>query len=156
MSAIPTSERDTALEAHLGYWLRLVSTQVSGAFARALQQYDLSVAEWALLNSVGEHSHISGTELAARLRLTRGGISKIIAKLEGKRWIVRVPSPMHARLQQLTLTAAGYHVLPKLRHVAKENDWRCFNCLRSSERRVLLSLMRKLAAHNHSVFTFKK
>lgn len=33
------------LERHLGYWLRRVSNQVSGAFARALQERGLSVAE---------------------------------------------------------------------------------------------------------------
>jgi hypothetical protein len=41
--------RAAKLENHLGYWLRLVSKQISAAFARALQERGLSVAEWVAL-----------------------------------------------------------------------------------------------------------
>ena len=42
------------LEKHLGYWLRRVSNAVSGEFARALQEKQISVAEWVLLSVLSE------------------------------------------------------------------------------------------------------
>ena len=45
----------SALETHLGYWLRRVSNRVSGAFAQALHAKQVSVAEWVMLR------HLSGT-----------------------------------------------------------------------------------------------
>ena len=41
-----------ALGDHLGYWLRLVSNHVSGAFAEKLAARDISVAEWVLLREL--------------------------------------------------------------------------------------------------------
>src|ERR1035438_5835067 len=45
----------SALEAHLGYWLRRVSNHVSGTFTRALQAQQVSVAEWVVLSQIHEH-----------------------------------------------------------------------------------------------------
>ena len=36
----------SCLEEHLGYWLRLVSNNVSASFARRLEKLDVSVSEW--------------------------------------------------------------------------------------------------------------
>ena len=44
------------LETHLGYWLRRVSNHVSGAFARALQQRNVSVAEWVVLVEIEQRA----------------------------------------------------------------------------------------------------
>jgi hypothetical protein len=38
-----------SLESHLGYWLRAVSNQVSGAFAARVETLGVSVAEWVVL-----------------------------------------------------------------------------------------------------------
>jgi hypothetical protein len=62
------------LESHLGYWLRRVSNQVSGAFARALQTRHTSVAEWVVMCQLQERPGITPGELAGRLELTRGAV----------------------------------------------------------------------------------
>jgi hypothetical protein len=41
---VPAKPDSSALEAHLGYWLRRVSNHVSGAFARAQEARHVSVA----------------------------------------------------------------------------------------------------------------
>jgi hypothetical protein len=74
----------TQLEDHLGYWLRRVSNAVSGAFARALQEKQTSVAEWVLLREVHERGQTAPGELAESLGLTRGAVSKIVDKLDAK------------------------------------------------------------------------
>ncbi len=133
------------LERHLGYWLRRVSNSVSGAFARALQARQTSVAEWVVLSHVQERPGITPGELADALDLTRGAVSKIIDKLEAKNWIARSAKPEDGRVQLLSLTRTGSRILPQLAQVADHNDREFFDCLDAGEKAALRRLLGKLA-----------
>ncbi len=132
-------------EEHLGYWLRRVSNQVSGAFARALQDEGASVAEWMILCSVRQRPGITSGELATDLCVTRGAISKIVDKLEGKKWISRSSHAEDGRVQMLSMKAAGSRILPRLAGLAGRNDEQFFGCLTSEEGTTLRRLLVKLA-----------
>ena len=137
------------LESHLGYWLRRVSNAVSGAFARALQEKQTSVAEWVLLRELHERGRAAPGELADALGLTRGAVSKIVDRLEAKRWVQTEANPDDSRFRLLSLTRAGRHSLPVLAGLADRNEARFFACLTTKEREVLRELLVKLAQHNH-------
>ena len=70
----------SALEAHLGYWLRLVSNEVSHAFERALHEQDISVAEWVAINQLAAEAGLTPATLAATMGMTRGAVSKVLEK----------------------------------------------------------------------------
>ena len=112
--------RTPDLNSHLGYWLRRVSNHVSGSFAKALQARHTSVAEWVVMCQVEERPGITPAELAAGLDLTRGAVSKIIDKLEAKRWVAHAAKPGDGRVQLLSLTGEGRRVLPELAEIASE------------------------------------
>jgi DNA-binding MarR family transcriptional regulator len=134
------------LHRHLGYWLRLVSNQVSGGFARALQDRGLSVAEWVALNQVGVGSDVSPAAIAAATGMTRGAISKVLDKLEQRKWLARTVSEQDHRVQLLTLTRAARRVLPELTRIADGNDAHFFAALDAAEQSVLRDLLQKVAA----------
>ena len=115
---------NSALEVHLGYWLRRVSNHVSGTFAKALQERQVSVAEWVVLSHVDEHPEIRPAELAETIGLTRGAISKVLDKLEDKKWLTRKTLEADNRGQLLYLTQQGRRILPELRKIADRNDRR--------------------------------
>src|SRR5690242_6326115 len=94
----------SALEAHLGYWLRLVSNEVSNAFERALQKRNISVAEWVAINQLAAGTNLTPARLAAAMGMTRGAISKVLDKLDAKKLISRSVSPLDSRVQLLSLT----------------------------------------------------
>src|ERR1700677_1007631 len=85
----PRLERQPApdLEVHPGYLLRDVSNRVSVAFARSLQAKHASIAEWVVLCHAQQRPRTTPGELAEALDLTRGAVSKIIDKLQAKKWI---------------------------------------------------------------------
>jgi DNA-binding MarR family transcriptional regulator len=136
------------LESHLGYWLRRVSNAVSGAFSRALQEKQTSVAEWVLLRELHERGQAAPGELAGLLGLTRGAVSKIIDKLEAKGWVQVDAREGDNRYRVLSLTRAGQRILPILALVADQNDSAYFDCLNTKEKVVLRELLIKLAEHN--------
>lgn len=133
------------LEVHLGYWLRLVSNRVSGSFASALQERQLSVAEWVALNHVDKHPEITAAALADAMGMTRGAISKVLDKLQARQWLVRSTSQHDNRVQLLALTRSGRRVLPPLKDIADCNDEHFFAVLGTTERVALRRLLQKLA-----------
>ena len=139
---------NSALEAHFGYWLRLVSNHVSGAFAKALQERQVSVAEWVALSQIDERPEIRPAELADATGMTRGAISKILDKLEEKKWITRKTLQADNRGHVLFLTQRGHRALPELKAIADRNDRRFFDCLDANEKAMLGLLLRKLTASN--------
>jgi DNA-binding MarR family transcriptional regulator len=148
-TTIEEAEHISGLETHLGYWLRRVSNAVSGAFSRALQAKQTSVAEWALLRQLHERRQAAPGELADQLGLTRGAVSKIIDKLEAKGWVQADAKEGDNRYRLLSLTRAGQRCLPVLAEIADQNDFAYFDCLNAKEKIVLRKLLIKLAEHNH-------
>ena len=135
----------SALEGHLGYWLRLVSNEVSRAFERALQQLDISVAEWVAMNQLAAEPGLTPARLAAAMGMTRGAISKVLDKLDSKKLVSRSISPLDSRVQLLCLTQRARRALPRLTRIADENDECFFSALDSDEKAALRSLLRKVA-----------
>jgi DNA-binding MarR family transcriptional regulator len=149
MSNTPSTESaSSTLEAHLGYWLRRVSNHVSGAFAKALLDKNVSVAEWVGLCQIDERPEIRPNELAEVTGMTRGAISKVLDKLEEKQWIARKTLEADNRGHALFLTQQGRRVLPGLRTIANRNDQRFFDCLGAKEKATLELLLRKLTSAN--------
>jgi DNA-binding MarR family transcriptional regulator len=139
----------STLENHLGYSLRRVSNAVSGEFARALQAKQTSVAEWVLMRELHERGRTTPGDLAGMLGMTRGAISKVVDKLEQKKWIQGQAKEGDDRARLLSLTREGRRNLPVLAQLADENDAHFFTCLNVSERRTLSDLLAKLSDHHH-------
>ncbi len=62
----------SAMEAHLGYWLRVVAYHVSHSCFLKLAAEDVTVAEWVVLRELYEPTAVAPSELATRLGMTRG------------------------------------------------------------------------------------
>jgi DNA-binding MarR family transcriptional regulator len=134
----------SALETHLGYWLRYVSNQVSQSFSRKVAAAGVSVAEWVILRELYDGEGVAPSLLAAKTGLTRGGISKIADKLAGKSLVTRTQSDKDLRYQALALTAKGRALVPKLAGLADDNDEEFFGHLGAAERKTIEKIMRDI------------
>ena len=136
------------LESHLGYWIRRVSNAVSGAFARALQAKQTSVAEWVLLHELHTRGQAAPGDLADSVGLTRGAVSKIVDKLEAKGWVQAYAKEGDNRYRLLSVTRTGQRSLPQLAEIADQNDAAYFSCLSAKEQVTLRRLLMKVSEHN--------
>ena len=123
-----------SLTSHLGYWLRQVSNHVSHGFAHKLATLDVTVAEWALLRMLYDETRIAPSQLAERMGMTRGAVSKLADRLIAKRLVARAANPDDGRGQKLGFTSAGVALVPRLAEVADHNDAECFAHLTNDER----------------------
>jgi DNA-binding MarR family transcriptional regulator len=136
------------LDAHLGFWLRYVSNNVSGRFKRLLEDQGATVTEWVALRTLLDRPETNTAELIAALGITKGAASKVIARLEEKGWVRRALSASHAREQVLGLTKAGRAIVPVLAAQADANEEHFFGHLDPAERAGLVQVFQELVAHH--------
>lgn len=136
------------LESHLGYWLRRVSNRVSDAFRQSLQARQVSVAEWVALRHLYDKPDTTPGELAELLGMTRGAISKVVDKIEGKGWVLCSAKPEDRRVQLLALTPEGLRLVPELCDLADANDQSFFGGLSPKDSQELRRLLQELVSLN--------
>ncbi len=133
------------LTSHIGFWMRLVSNNVSHAFANKLASSGVTVAEWVILREMyGVNSTTSVSHIAELSGLTRGAVSKLISRLLEKNFVSRKESIADRRFQDIELTNLGKMLVPDLAIIADQNDKDFFSLLSKSERNILLILLKKM------------
>jgi DNA-binding MarR family transcriptional regulator len=137
------------LTTHIGYWMRLISNNVSHAFARKLEASGVTVAEWVILREMYSGDDFSSPSVIAELTgLTRGAVSKLISRLLEKGLVSRKESAGDRRYQDVELTVKAKMLVPKLAGLADQNDEEFFSSLSKAERGQLKELLKKLADHH--------
>lgn len=136
--------RVSPLEAHLGYWLRYVSNQVSHAFSVKLAALNVTVAEWVVLRELFDQETVVPSTLAERLGITRGAISKLGDRLAAKALVTQTVNRDDRRFQALALTAAGRALVPELSAIADQNDAEFFGHLKPGERVTIEKAMKAI------------
>ena len=133
------------LDAHLGYWLRCVSNQVSQSLSRKVEDKGVTLAEWVVMRELYDGDRRPAA-LAEKLGLTRGAISKLADRLVAKLMVTREasPSPWDPRAQMLALTDTGRSVVPVLAQSADAVDEQFFGDLDPRVRALIVSVMRKI------------
>lgn len=140
-----SAEQPSALDAHLGYWLRAVSNHVSHAFKAKVEKHGVTVAEWVVLRALFETNELKPSELANALGLTRGAVSKLVDRLGAKEFLSIRRDDQDGRSQFVSLRASGRRLVPKLAELADENDREAFGQLDPKQRALLLTTLKGLA-----------
>lgn len=144
-----TKLEPSKLTVHLGYWLRMVSNNVSYTFARKLEQSNVTVAEWVILREMySRNNSTSPSKVSEITGLTRGAVSKLVTRLLDKKLVTRKEAKGDRRYQDIELTTTGHALVPKLARLADVNDEEFFSCLNTSERTHLKKLLQKIVDHH--------
>lgn len=134
------------LKAHIGYWVRIVSNNVSHAFANKLESSSVTVAEWVILREMyGVEEETSSCVIAELTGLTRGAVSKLISRLWEKGLLTRKESCEDRRYQEIKLTPQGRAMVPQLAALADQNDEEFFSVITKAEQKTLLNILIKTA-----------
>lgn len=132
------------LGAHLGYWMRFVSNHVSHGFARKVEAEGVTVSEWVILRQLYDAEQTSPSELAIALGMTKGAISKLMARLQAKGLLMVAVARDDRRRQVAQLTRKGSELVPRLADLADQNDNEFFGHMTKGARRDLELVLRAL------------
>ena len=127
-------------------WRAIVSTHaaVTDRVQHALASADLPPLSWfELLWAVqrSEQGHPRMSELAAKLTLSRGGITKLVDRLVEAGYLERVSCPEDRRSLRAELTPAGERMLGEMRAVYETEVERHLGGLSCEQARQVLSAL---------------
>jgi DNA-binding MarR family transcriptional regulator len=134
----------SSLETHVGYWLRFVSNHVSHAFKLKVEAHGVTVAEWVVLRALFDVDNVNPSQIAQKLGMTRGAISKLVDRLVAKRFVKCSVESGDRRFQLVALTASGRKLVPVLAGLADRNDAEFFGHLSDGERSTLMTLLQEI------------
>jgi DNA-binding MarR family transcriptional regulator len=137
-------ESVSPLDAHLGYWLRWVSNHVSHAFKLKVEAHGVTVAEWVVLRQLLDTGECNPSQLAERLGMTRGAISKLVERLTVKGHVVRTTEIGDRRYQKVKLAPTGRKLVPALAALADQNDAEFFGHLSADEVAALIDTLKDI------------
>lgn len=89
----------------LFYMIHDLSRLISLYFDKAMDQHQLTRAQWWGMMHVGELEGATQTELADVMQMGRASAGKLIERLEAKGWIERRPDTSDSRVRRVFLTS---------------------------------------------------
>ena len=95
------------VQARLGSSIKRAEQAMMVAKSKALREYDLSVAQYAAMLSLYYAPGQSAAQLARAAAVTPQTMATVLARLEAKKLITRVPSEIHSRVNAVPLTPAA-------------------------------------------------
>jgi DNA-binding MarR family transcriptional regulator len=107
----------------------------------------VTVAEWVVLRALFDGNGVKPSDLAAKIGLTRGAISKLVDRLVAKDLVSVRDDIRDGRAQLITLKASGRGLVPKLAALADENDAKAFGHLEQEQRALLLATLKGIVEH---------
>jgi len=105
--------QQTRSRPRLAYAVAFLERGFRRALAEALAPFELTLAHYTVLSLLGIREGLSNAQLARRAYVTPQAMSEIVRYLEKREFVIRKPSPTHARIHPTHLTATGRDVLRK-------------------------------------------
>lgn len=136
-------------------WLRITrfthqSNLLSNEF---LKQYDLTTAQFDVLIQISTFQPLTQSELAEKVTVTQGGISRMLARLEKEQLIVR---KQEWKTKTIYLTEKGHDKLSNAFEAQLAFQSSFFeDILSKEEQKMLLSLMSRVQKHSEKKLSMK-
>ncbi|TIS59349.1 MarR family transcriptional regulator [Mesorhizobium sp.] len=108
------------LENFLPYRLYRLADAVSREFSGIYKdRHGLTRPEWRTLAGLGQHGTMTATALGEQSAMHKTKVSRAVAELERRRWLIRTADEKDRRIEHLTLTAAGLAAYREMVPLAK-------------------------------------
>lgn len=104
------------LKTYLPYRLNLLA-ELTSEHTRPIyrQRHELTRPEWRVLVNLAEEPSLTATELCERVPAHKTKVSRALAELEARGWVVRTPDPQDRRIAHASLTTRGRRAFNRIR-----------------------------------------
>ncbi|MFC3613697.1 MarR family winged helix-turn-helix transcriptional regulator [Lutimaribacter marinistellae] len=112
-------------------------------------RYGMLRTEWRVLFHLGIYGELTAKEIGDRARIHKTKVSRAVAKLAERRFLVRTRDDNDRRSEKLQLTQQGQSVYRELRDVAQSYDSQLAAMFTKGEAILLRMMLRRLANKDH-------
>jgi DNA-binding MarR family transcriptional regulator len=133
------------LSRFLPYLLTRAAEHSSVEFARIYKdRYGLLRSEWRVLFHLGQGGEMTATDISRASHIHKTKISRAVAGLKNRRYLIKTQSPADRRREFLTLSPRGERVFRELSKEAEAYNARLLSRFSAEERAALLGCLQKL------------
>lgn len=125
------------LDQSVGYVLKQVQASLHTAMDGVLRPLDLTVAQYACLELLGQHPGLSNSELARRAFVTRQSMNLVLRRLQERGLLTRPEHAAHGRALPTKLTRAGQTKLRRASVAVRTVEQQLFSPLSLAQQRRL-------------------
>lgn len=136
-NAIPPNE-------HLGYWVGSLASAIRKGLEEELAQYDVTPAQWAILEAAFDGNANTLTALARVIPVDAAAISRQLDKLQQSGLVRRRRLRSDRRTVRIELTESGRDLVPKLAPLVRANNARFLAGVSAEEQAAFTAIMRKI------------
>ncbi len=137
---------EPAVEEYLCTRIRAAEQALMAHHESVLRQRGLTMTQYTVLLSLSRDPGQSGSQLARACGVTQQTMASVLKLLENKRLIRRETSPVHAKVQIVTSTAAGEKLLGQAYAEVSELERQFGRAFTAKERTTLCDLLDRAAA----------
>ncbi len=128
-----TDSSDMELHSSSIYWLGRLATQMQESFNGSVAEYDVSWAQWMVLNAVYFEKAKTPAQIAQHIGVDRSAITRLVDRLEAKGLVLRSRENADRRSINIELTSKGRNLIPVLLDSAQTHEQRFFELLNENE-----------------------
>jgi DNA-binding MarR family transcriptional regulator len=111
------------LEDFLPYRLNRAAEVASAGFAALYRErHHMTRAEWRVLALLGCSGRLAAAQIVRRSGMHKTKVSRAVAALERRNWLLRSTDAEDRRVERLELTEGGRAALQELASLAREHD----------------------------------
>lgn len=125
------------LDRSVGYVLKQVQASLHAAMDEVLRPLDLTVAQYACLELLGQQPGLSNSELARRAFVTRQSMNLVLRRLQERGLLTRPGHAAHGRALPTELTPTGQATLRKASVAVRAVEQQLFSPLSPAQQRRL-------------------
>ena len=108
-------------------------------------KYGMLRTEWRVLFHLGRYGDMTAKEICDRARIHKTKVSRAVAALQEKRFLIRSPSQLDRRNEQLSLTQTGRAAFSDLYDEAQSFDKKMTSKFKPEEIRILRRCLIEIA-----------
>jgi DNA-binding MarR family transcriptional regulator len=143
------SDPDIRIHEKPGHLIRRLQQISVAIFVDQTRKFDITPVQYAGLLAVQIHPGIDQTTLCNVIAFDRSTIGDVLARLEAKRLIRRVPDPADRRTRMLYVTPAGRRLIRAIEPAVQAAQRRILAPLRPDERNLFMQMLLRLVHINN-------
>jgi DNA-binding MarR family transcriptional regulator len=132
-----------------GHLIRRLQQIAVAVFMAETEEFDVTPVQYAALLAVHLHPGIDQTALVNIIAYDRSTIGDVVARLESKKLIRRVPGAFDRRTKVLAVTPLGRRLIPEIEQAVLAAQELILAPLRPGERGAFVDMMKRLVLQNN-------
>lgn len=141
------NELNNQLHGFLAFWLHRLSGSILHKFEKILDDYDLTHAQWCILQTIYQGTSTSPKDIAEYIGVDAGSISRSVERLVKKGFLIKEINPEDTRSVILKLSPDSQEIMIKILIIANEQELDWTTDLNKDEVATFINMVHKLLVH---------